>query len=205
MVGRGTCHPAGREGRADSGGVIDPSDCGFTSTKNDVRTRRLEWEHVVPASVLAGNRTCWKSGHALCVKPDGSSFKGRKCCEKAGVDDDARHMINDLHNLAPSIGEVNADRSNHPYDIVEKEPRAYGACDFEVGGTPTRAEPRPSIRGNVARIWLYMTETYNLPLSPEQRQMFQGWGESDPAGQWEIERDKRIEKIQGNKNPHVRN
>ncbi len=41
-----------------------------------------------------------------------------------------------LHNLAPSVGELNGDRSNHPYGIVEDEPREYGACDFEVGGSP---------------------------------------------------------------------
>jgi len=64
-------------------------------------------------------------------------------------------MINDLHNQVPSIGQVNGDRSNHPYGIVDGEPRKYGACDFEVGGSPKVAAPNPHISGNAVRTWLY--------------------------------------------------
>ncbi len=139
--------------KGKSGGVIDPSDCGFEHPAT--RADRLEWEHVVPAKRLAGDRACWKTGHSMCVSTrTGKPFKGRRCCEKRGVDDEARHMINDLHNLVPSIGQVNGDRSNHPYGIVDGEPREYGSCDFEVGGSPKVAEPNPYIRGNAARIWL---------------------------------------------------
>ncbi len=179
-----------------SGGRIDPSDCGFTSTKK--RAKRLEWEHVVPASFLAATRPCGQTGHPTCAAP------GRKCCEKSGVDQTARHMINDLHNLVPSIGQINGDRSNHEYGEVAGEPRAYGTCDFEVGGDPKKAEPRPAIRGNIARIWFYMSETYNVPLSTEKRQMLEEWAEADPVGEWERIRDTRIEQVQGNRNPHVK-
>ena len=187
--------------RGTSGGVIDFSDCGFSARKNTKRAARLEWEHVVPASRIARHRRCWAKGHGKC------SRKGRRCCEKKGVDDWARLAINDLHNLVPSVGEINGDRSNHPYGIVEGEGRLYGACDFELGGSPKRAEPHDHIHGNAARVWLYVNETYLEPegkgLSSSEVQLFEEWSEADPVGDWELERDARIEEIQGNSNPFV--
>ena len=90
------------------------------------------------------------------------------------------------------------------YGGVAGEARDYGTCDFELGGGPKKAEPRPAIRGNIARIWFYMSETYNVPLSTEKRQMLEEWVEADPVGEWERIRDTRIEQVQGNRNPHVR-
>ncbi len=112
-------------------------------------------------------------------------------------------MINDLHNLTPSIGQVNGDRSNHPYGIVDGEPRNYGTCDFEIGGSLKVAEPNPHIRGNAARIWLYMADTWGIPLTQEEIEMFRKWDADDPVGEWEKNRDGRIEEIQGNTNPFV--
>lgn len=187
------------EPRGDAGGAdIDAADCGFTPRSDPTRAGRLEWEHVVPASRMAGHLPCWTTGHALC------SDAGRDCCERVGVDDDARRRIFDLHNLVPSIGEVNGNRSNFPYGEVAGEERVYGACNFEIGGTPRLAEPRPAIRGNIARIWFYMADTYGLTLTPERRTMFEAWDAADPVSEWEIERDRRIQELQGNRNPHVR-
>ncbi len=112
-------------------------------------------------------------------------------------------MINDLHNLVPAIGQVNGDRSNHPYGIVNDEPRNYGSCDFEVGGSPKVAEPNPHIRGNAARIWLYMSDTWGISLTQEEIEMFRAWDAADSVGEWERLRDGRIEEIQGNTNPFV--
>jgi len=113
-------------------------------------------------------------------------------------------MINDLHNLVPAIGQVNGDRLNHPYGIVDGEPRNYGSCDFEVGGTPKIVEPHLYIRGNAARIWLYMSDTWEIPLTQEEMEMFRDWDTADPVGKWEKIRNGRIEGIQGNTNPFVK-
>ena len=120
-----------------------------------------------------------------------------------GVDNQTRFMLNDLHNLVPSIGQVNADRFNYPYGIVPGEPRAYGACDFEVGGSPKVAEPAPRIRGNVARIWLYMSDTWGFPLTTQETEMLKKWYAADPVGEWEKVRNGRIKTIQGNSNSFV--
>lgn len=185
-----------------SGGKIDASACGYNPRKNTARGKVLEWEHVVPAYYFGHNRTCWKTGHAQCVKSDGKPFKGRECCAK--VDATFKRIEADLHNLTPAVGELNGDRSNLPYGIVDGEPRLYGACDFEIGGTPRVTEPRDSVRGDAARIWLYMADTYGVKLTAAQRMMFVTWSKSDPPDQWERLRNRRIEAAQGNKNPHVK-
>ena len=186
-----------------SGGIIQPTGCGYEVRVDATRGGRLEWEHIMPAFEFGQLRSCWREGHLDCKK-DGTPFKGRDCCKKPGVDDEFRHMTADLHNLAPSVGELNADRSNHPYGIVENEPREYGACDFEVAGSPKVAEPMENIRGDVARVWLYMSETYNVRLSRQERTTFEAWHAGDSVDAFEVLRDQRIEAIQGNKNPRVR-
>ena len=135
--------PYVRTGR--SGGDLDRDACGLTARQNEKRSDRLEWEHVVPASWIGEQHSCWSDGHPRCVTKDGSPFKGRKCCTKRGVDPAFMAAHNDVHNLLPAGGEVNGDRLHHPFGTVAGEPRAYGTCDFEVGGAPkVRACPAPS-------------------------------------------------------------
>lgn len=187
--------------KTGSGGIIDASECGYTPRKNKARGKQLEWEHVVPAYYFGSKRTCWKKGNAKCVKTDGTPYKGRECCSR--VDKTFKKIEADLHNLTPAVGELNGDRSNLPYGIVQGEPREYGECDFEIGGTPKVTEPRDEVRGDAARIWLYMADTYGIKLTDPQRQMFETWSEDDPVDQMEELRDVRIEAAQGNHNEYV--
>ena len=53
-------------------------------------------------------------------------------------------------------------------------------------------------------MWLYMSETYNIRLSREERAMFEAWHEADPVDAFEVLRDQRIDAIQGNRNDCVR-
>ncbi|HZO00140.1 MAG TPA: endonuclease [Burkholderiales bacterium] len=188
--------------KTGTGGKIDPSGCGYKFRKNKARGQVLEWEHVVPAAFFGQHRICWRKGHAKCVKADGTAFKGRACCVR--VDRTFRRIEADLHNLAPAVGEFNGDRSNLPYGLVAGEVRQYGACNFEIGGKPRVTEPREEVRGDAARVWLYMSGTYNIKLTAAQRAMFQVWSQADPVDSWELLRDTRIEAVQGNKNPFVR-
>ncbi len=156
----------------------------------------------VPAYYFGSKRACWKKGNARCVKADGTAFKGRACCSK--VDKTFQKIEADLHNLTPAVGELNGDRSNLPYGIVKGEPREYGHCDFEIGGSPKVTEPRNEVRGDAARIWLYMTDTYGIPLTDTEREMFEAWSQADPPDRWEKLRDQRIEAAQGNHNEYVK-
>ena len=188
--------------KTKSGGTIDASKCGYVPRKNKARGRVLEWEHVMPAYYFGHQRACWSKGDAKCVKSDGKAFKGRECCARA--DETFKRIEADLHNLTPAVGELNGDRSNLPYGEVAGEPREYGKCDFEIGGKPRVTEPRDEVRGDAARIWLHMSDTYGIKLSNSQRQMFETWSKQDPPDQWERLRNIRIEAAQGNKNPFVK-
>jgi deoxyribonuclease-1 len=185
-----------------SGGNIDRKTCGLEARKNEERSDRVEWEHVVPASWFGSNRTCWQSGHEFCMKKSGKSFKGRECCLKPGVDPAFLAAHNDPHNLFPAGGEVNGDRLNHPYGTVEGEARMYGTCDFEVGGSPKVAEPAASVRGELARAMLYMAERYEVDVRMTHEELM-GWHESDPPDDWETERARRIETATGLQNPYI--
>jgi deoxyribonuclease-1 len=185
-----------------SGGTIDATGCGYQARKNKARGRVLEWEHVVPAAFFGQHRTCWRKGHDRCVTKTGKPFKGRDCCGR--VDKTFKRIEADLHNLTPAVGELNGDRSNLPYGIVAGEPREYGACDFEIGGKPRVTEPRDEVRGDAARIWLYMSDTYKIKLTTAQRKMFEEWSTADAVDTFERLRNTRIEAAQGNRNPHVK-
>lgn len=164
-----------------------PASCGYRLRKSQTRATRIEWEHVVPAWAFGHQRQCWQQG-------------GRRACRK---DPEFRRMEADLHNLVPAIGELNGDRSNFRFGLLEGEPRRYGQCDFEVDFKARVAEPAEAIRGDIARIYLYMADRYRLRLSRQQRRLFEAWHRTDPVDDWERQRNQRIRAIQGNGNPYV--
>jgi len=170
---------------------VDPTACGYEHRKNKKRGQRVEWEHVVPAHALGHSRQCWNE--KICTDSKGKVYKGRRCCEK--VDPVFRTMVSDLRNLVPAVGELNGDRSNYTFNMIEGEERNYGACDFEVDRTLRKVEPRPEIRGDIARTYFYMHETYGLPLSGKQRRLFEVWDREDPISAWEAMRNARIDSV----------
>ena len=84
-----------------------------------------------------------------------------------------------------------------------REEREFGKCDVEIKNK--KVEPKESIRGEIARTYLYMDSVYpgRGIISNKNRKLFDAWNQSDPVDEWECERAKRIEKIQGNRNEVV--
>ena len=141
----------------------------------------------MPAWFFGNQMECWKAG-------------GRKACKKNKL---FAKMEADLHNLVPAIGEINGDRSNFTFEHIDGEERVYGACDFEINFKDGVVEPRQSIQGDIARIYFYMSETYNVPLTQKLQKMLKTWSKLDPIDQKEFERNSKIFRIQGNSNPFV--
>lgn len=166
---------------------IDPS-CGILPRKNKTRAYRIEWEHVVPAYTLSKGFECWSKG-------------GRKLCEATNKELNKRY--GDLHNLLPSAGELNADRNNYSYGMIDGEERKYGSCDFEVDFTNDLAEPPPNIRGDIARIYFYIIDKYNIQVSERELQLFYRWKDEDPVDSTELLRNNRIRELTGVNNPYV--
>ena len=84
--------------------------------------------------------------------------------------------------------------------IIKVEKREFSKCDVEI--KKKKVEPRESIRGEIARTYMYMDSVYPGKgiISQKNRKLFDSWNQSDPVDEWECERARRIEKIQGNRN-----
>ena len=177
------------------------STCSYKPRKSMKRAQRIEWEHVVPAHAFGQSFKEWREGHPDCVTQSGKSYKGRKCASK--VNTEYRRMEADMHNLFPAIGEVNGDRSNYSMAILPGEPRLYGKCDVEIGSR--KIEPRPAVRGDIARTYFYMESSYpgRGIISKKNRKLFEAWSKEDPVDSWECQRARLIQKVQGRPNNRV--
>ena len=186
---------------AYDGTTVDVQSCGYQPQKPSKRARQLEWEHVVPAEAFGQSFPEWRDGHPNCVDRKGKAFKGRNCAAKMAVP--FRYMEADLYNLQPAIGEVNQLRSNYSMAMIPGEAWKFGRCDLEI--KDRKIEPRPEIRGDIARTYFYMDAAYpgRGIISEKNRKLFEAWDREDPVDAWERERVHRIERLQGNTNPFV--
>ncbi|MEZ8737471.1 endonuclease [Vibrio sp. 10N.222.51.E8] len=173
---------------------------GFVTTKHKKRSKKVEWEHVVPAQNFGQAFSEWRDGDEQCVNSKDKSFKGRRCAEK--VNKEYRYMQADMHNLFPAIGAVNALRSNYNFTMLPTIKSDFGSCDMRIYNK--KAQPPVASRGRIARTYMYMEATYpKYQMSKQQRQLMKVWDIQDPVSKWECLRSKRIEKIQGNANTIV--
>jgi deoxyribonuclease-1 len=147
--------------------VPDADSCGYVPRneftkkgKINARAKRIEWEHIVSAWEFGHQLQCWQNG-------------GRKNCKK--VSKQFKKMEADINNLAPAVGEINADRSNYHFGMIEGEKRAYGACDVEIDFKQRVIEPPSEVRKKIADTYFYMQLTYGLKISKKQKKLFEIW------------------------------
>ena len=164
--------------------------CGFHYRKNKNRSERIEWEHVVPAWHFGHQLRCWQNGGRMTCRQNNTKF---------------RQMEADMHNLVPAIGEINGDRSNFKYAMIEGEKRLYGKVNMEIEFSSRKAEPKESIFGDIARTYFYMRDRYGLKLSSSQEKMLIAWNNLDPVSNWEKKRNLLIKELQGDENLYVTN
>lgn len=187
--------------RGSSGGDVDLASCGYTARDSASRASRLEWEHVVPAADIGRNLSCWSQGARQCVDKAGRPFKGRSCCMIA---DPAFAMAaTDPVNLIPAIGEVNGDRRDYGYGMIPGEARAYGQCDMEIDRERQIAEPPAERRGDVARIWAYMSTAYGITLPRDKAETYRDWILADPVSKEETRINRAISRAGHRANPFV--
>ncbi len=139
-------------------------------------------EHVFPMSWVAWKLNCGK----------------RQQCRETS--DEFNLIEADLHNLYPARADINKIRASHQFAIIRGERREYGDCDFEIDDRRRLIEPRPEIRGDIARAMLYMADRYDLYLKKNLRRLLFEWHEQDPADDIERQRNEKIYTIQGNRN-----
>lgn len=179
----------------------DPKRYGY-------RAKRIEWEHVVPAREFGRTFKAWRKGDSKCYDRKGDNFRGRRCARK--MSKTFRRMECDMYNIVPVIGEFNDLRESFPFGVVSGEAREFGRCDMEIDEEKEIAEPPPSVRGDIARTYLYMDWAYHSIFSgrdivtAENRVIFGKWSETDPVDEMECWRCKKIESVQENENPFVK-
>lgn len=186
---------------ASRGTTVDLASCGYQPTKQQERATRLEWDPIVPAEAFGQSFQEWREGNAECVDRKGKAFNGRNCARKISVT--CRFMEADLYHPQPESAEVNLLRSNDSMAMIPGEAREFGRCDLEIAGRKT--EPRPDIRGDIARTDFDMNAAYpgRGIISRQHEPLFDAWDKEDPVDDWERERARRIEHMQGNRNPFV--
>lgn len=190
---------------------IDTKSCGFKLKKKvkngkikEMYSKRIkvEWEHLVPASKFqVFFPECIKrdkKGSPLRDKKGNLKTIGRSKCKK--VSPEYNLMISDMYNLYPSVGSLNAHRSNLSFGEINGEKREWGNCNFEIKNR--KVEPRDEIKGLIARNYKYMEQAYGVKLiSNKNKKLFDVWDKMYPASEEECKRYKLIKKIQTSDNP----
>ena len=163
-------------------------DSFFNFWDENIRSKRVEWDHVMPVERFARHLPCCKDG-------------GRKTCKN---NISFNEMQADMHNLVPAIGEINNDKSNYGFGETTAKKRFYGNCEFEIDSKSKEIYVKANIKGDIARIYLYMSDKYNIPLSKTERKMMEEWNIKDPTSTWEKIKNERVFKLQGNRNYFVK-
>ena len=140
----------------------------------------------------------------------------------------------DLHHLRPEDYNINTDRSNFTFGNVRDELFGYRTsslagrevlwydADYFDNGCKGLVEVADNVKGDVARILLYVYVTYEQPnltantgASGEGNERSDGrkviesldtlldWCRSDPVDEWELRRNDLVQALQGNRNVFI--
>ena len=109
----------------------------------------------------------------------------------------------DMHNMYPARKDLNKRRGAMAYGIVKGERWIEPGCDMEIDRRARRVEPRPEVRGDIARAMLYLADRYSLKLYRRQRELLERWKRADPPDAAEKARNQRIKVVQGWGNPLI--
>lgn len=187
------------------GKQVDHGSCGYKGKlkKNGKeyyaqRSNRVEWEHIFPVSKAIG---AFAECRSVNKKNGKSKTLSRKDCLK--VSKGFKELEANLHNLVPSVGSLNAVRSNLSFAEIEGEPREWGKCDFEK--EYRKVEPQDSVKGDIARIYFYLEKQYPYVgvISGKNRKLFEAWNKLDPISEQEKKINCLKAKYQGHANPFV--
>ena len=121
----------------------------------------------------------------------------------------------DLHHIRPADYSANSSRGNKPYNNVENPTgttkTGSGSGNVLAGHSDrTYFEPLDNVKGDVARICLYMYVRWGAEWGADDiTKVFYSvdvlleWCEIDPVDTWEMGRNEVVEDIQGNRNVFI--
>ncbi|MFI4936928.1 MAG: endonuclease [Candidatus Berkiellales bacterium] len=162
-------------------------------------TKKIQWMPIVPLWQLAQHLNCYQE--KTCINSKGQTFKGLRCCQQ--VNSTYQQMSVDLHNFAPEIPLLRQQRRRFTFGLVSDQKRNQASCHLYIDQKQKCIEPAPEIRGIIARTYLYMRDTYHFPLSEKEAALFLAWHQEYPVSEWERERNKMIQTLQGKGNRYI--
>lgn len=119
----------------------------------------------------------------------------------------------DLHHVRPADAKINSTRNNCKYGNVNGGTQASGVIATNSGGERLDEvfEPLDNVKGDVARICLYVYVRYGSEISKcskitnvfESVDVLLDWCELDPVDTWELSRNDVVESLQGNRNVFI--
>lgn len=109
----------------------------------------------------------------------------------------------DMHNMFPARKDLNRKRGSYPFSEIRGEQHVEPDCDFEIDYRRRAVEPRPAVRGDIARAMLYMADRYDLKIYERQRRMLLDWHRADPPDDGERRRNRKIADLQGQRNSWI--
>ena len=118
----------------------------------------------------------------------------------------------DLHHIRPTENKTNSDRGNKKYGIANGGTVSKGNLSGLTGGKyVSYYEPLDNVKGDVARICLYVYVRYGGSYSKcsSITNVFQSvdvlleWCALDPVDTWEMGRNEVVEAYQGNRNVFI--
>lgn len=178
--------------------------CGLKLKKFKKRSRRLEWEHIVPAHAFGQSFIEWRNSEKICGYKKTKSGKlkkisSRKCASKKNKLFKA--MEADIYNLVPAIGSVNALRSNFSMSEIGGTKKLI--CNTELVISNRKIMPPSNRKGDIARIYMYMDQTYpgRGIISKKNRSLFKKWNDLDPVDKYECSLYRKKLVYQKNINP----
>ncbi len=109
----------------------------------------------------------------------------------------------DMHNMYPARRDLNKARGAYPFREIRGERWVERGCDMEIDYRARVVEPRPQVRGDIARAMLYMADRYDLTIYQRQRRLLERWHQDDRPDDQERRRNRLIARTQGNANPWI--
>jgi hypothetical protein len=119
------------------------------------------------------------------------------------------YQKSDLHHLYPTDSRANSMRANYYFTELYEGGTTLGEdCEESklgrVQGTRLEGfEPPDNHKGNVARALFYFSIHYDIEIPDYEEVVLRQWHYLDPPDAEERERNDKIAKIQGNRNPFI--
>ena len=166
------------------------------------------------------NESLWNREHVWCKNHSNGLY--------TTINDSARNAGSDIHHVRPALMTINSTRSNVPYGVVDK------SSATQIGDTGNYFgknifEPSDEIKGDIARILMYVYVRYSSSLNStydtitdkrgdlritdivttpsgleeDAWNLLLSWNDLDPVNYLEMNRNKEGQKLQYNRNVFI--